>query len=333
MLSLRSSPLLKTRCARTPLARPLLHPLQLSEDKKFVPAFGLDLYSAHTLSTVRPFVNRLVEECGKVTPPISITTVNTEYGRGQLEMPLAKGPGIDSADAAFSFKQLVKQLAASEFDQLATFTSKVSFDSLNSGCASGGHFNFSLSGSSVSTGKGILKTEAADEEMQAHFIAGVLNHIPGITAICSPSPPCYHRRGQWSPVRNDYGFENRTACIRGKNDANAEGGGDNKYFELRLPSSASNPYLVLLCVVAAGLDGIRKKTKVVENKAVPASLDEALVALEEDEVISKALGERFVKAYTSVKKAEIDEVKWRTEGRASKSTLEEAYAEMYLEFV
>jgi glutamine synthetase len=159
-------------------------------------------------------------------------------------------------------------------------------------------------------------------------------HFPlrsALAAVCSPSPPCYHRRGQWSPTKNNYGFEDRSACIRGKRDNLPEGEGVNKYFELRLPSSAANPYLVLCAVVAAGLDGIRRKTKIVEGKATPKSLGEALDALEADPVVCEALGARFVKAYVAVKRAEIDEVKWRV--THEKTTLEEAYAEMYVEYV
>lgn len=284
---------------------------KLTDEKKFEPAFGLDCYSIHSLSTVRPFIDRLVEECSKMTPPIELSTVETDYGRGQLETPLVKAPGIMAADDAFSLKHLIKQLARDEFDQLATFTSKISFDSVNSGCASGGHFNFSLFPFTSKAPKS-KKVSPLDLEKQAHFIAGVLDHCSAIAAICSPSPPCYHRRGQWSPVKNNYGFEDRTACIRGKSDNRAVGDGENNYFELRLPSSAANPYLVLLCVVAAGLDGIRKRTETVIERPTPVSLGEALECLEKDPVICEALGIRFVKAYTSVKRAEIDELEWMT---------------------
>ena len=345
---------------------------KFTEEKKFEPAFGLDCYSIHALSSVRPFIDRLVTECSKMTPPITLTTVETDYGRGQLETPLEKAPGINAADNAFTLKHLIKQLARDEFDQLATFTSKVSFDSLNSGCASGGHFNFSLfhftsgiskmksskkSSKDKKSSKERTPPRVVDPEKQAHFIAGVLNHCSALTAVCSPSPPCYHRRGQWSPTKNNYGFEDRTACIRGKRDRLAEGEGVNKYFELRLPSSAANPYLVLCAVVAAGLDGIRKRTTIVKEtvrvgggwmethlfhidtyanpiksfQATPASLSEALDALEADLVICEALGARFVKSYVAVKRAEIDEVEWRV--THEKASLEEAYAEMYVEYV
>jgi glutamine synthetase len=78
--------------------------------------------------------------------------------------------------------------------------------------------------------------------------------------------------------------------------------------ELRLPDGSANPYLATAAVIAAGLDGIERKLDpgepVVDSlyemspaqlrkqgiRLLPQNLNEALDALEKDEVIKGALG-------------------------------------------
>ena len=84
-------------------------------------------------------------------------------------------------------------------------------------------------------------------------------------------------------------------------------GGSDVYLEFRLSGGASNPYLVAAAVLAAGLDGIAKKTplpKKLDGNAdkLPATLAEALVALEEDKVIGDALGQDFIHMFISLKR-------------------------------
>ena len=37
-------------------------------------------------------------------------------------------------------------------------------------------------------------------------------------ALCSPTPPCYCRHGNWAPTVANWGFDDRTACVRVKAD-------------------------------------------------------------------------------------------------------------------
>ena len=56
---------------------------------------------------------------------------------------------------------------------------------------------------------------------------------------------------------SNWGVQDRTSTFRLK----VEGQGHNVYVENRLPSSASNPYLVMAGTIAAGLDGITKQVR------------------------------------------------------------------------
>ncbi|CAK9084661.1 unnamed protein product [Durusdinium trenchii] len=89
------------------------------------------------------------------------------------------------------------------------------------------------------------------------FLAGVLAHAPALEALCSPTPPCYCRHGNWAPTVANWGFDDRTACVRVKSDKKGPPG--SCYMELRMPSSSANPYLVIAGLVASGLDGLQRK--------------------------------------------------------------------------
>jgi len=92
--------------------------------------------------------------------------------------------------------------------------------------------------------------------------------------------------------------------------------------ELRNPDPSANPYLALAVMLAAGLDGIRKKLKLpaptnqniytmsdaerVEKGIIslPSSLEEALEELKNDDVICEALGEHVLTHFIRAKEIE-----------------------------
>jgi glutamine synthetase len=92
--------------------------------------------------------------------------------------------------------------------------------------------------------------------------------------------------------------------------------------EFRLTDGSSNIYAVLTSTIAAMLDGIARKLNppapidediyewqvadfVAHNvKTLPQNLGEALVALENDAVLAKAMGNDYVAEYLATKKPE-----------------------------
>ena len=92
--------------------------------------------------------------------------------------------------------------------------------------------------------------------------------------------------------------------------------------EFRIPDPMCNPYLLFAGSLAAGLDGIKKKMDpgppMLRNvykmsmderkrrriKTLPSTLDEALDALESDEIIKRALGGAMCEAYVRIKREE-----------------------------
>jgi glutamine synthetase len=97
-------------------------------------------------------------------------------------------------------------------------------------------------------------------------------------------------------------------------------GSQSAHIENRLPCGASNPYLVLASVVAAGLDGLKNKIEPpAETQGIaygltgvtdlPTRLEQSLDALEADSTLRAALGEEFIKLFVAVKRHEIGKAK------------------------
>ena len=117
----------------------------------------------------------------------------------------------------------------------------------------------------------------------------------------------------WAPVFATYGGSNRTQMIRIPGPGRIEN---------RTVDGAINSYLAATVMLAAGLDGIENKTAAgkrndrnlyeitpEELKAegialLPASLTEALDALEQDPVVLEALGSPYADYYIKVKRDE-----------------------------
>src|SRR5436305_2645970 len=164
--------------------------------------------------------------------------------------------------------------------------------------------------------------EAADLSLSPEcrsYIAGVLEHLPAITAVANPTVNSYKRLlpGYEAPVYIAWSPGNRSAAIR----VPAKRGRSTR-IELRTPDPTANPYLALACMLEAGLDGIKRGAKppdpVNRNiydlteeesaelgiRSLPHDLTHALDALEQDAVMRQALGEHIFSEYLALKRAE-----------------------------
>jgi glutamine synthetase len=146
-----------------------------------------------------------------------------------------------------------------------------------------------------------------------HAIGGVLTHLRALTAITAPTVNSYRRfadAGFWAPIFADWGFQNRTTALR----VSAPG-----RFEYRSVDSAVNPYLSFAGLLAAMRDGLDQSIdpgppeegniyeaieagKSVER--IPATLGEALDALEADPIIRSALPGEMLDVFLHYKRDE-----------------------------
>ena len=155
-------------------------------------------------------------------------------------------------------------------------------------------------------------------------MAGVLAHLPALLALTAPSVNSYRRLQPrfWSSAYAAWGPDNREAAVRVPSKRRGIEM-ESTNLELKPCDPSNNPYLALGGLLAAGLDGMARgldpgEPTLVDPDALteaererrgirrhPASLAEALDALERDEVLAGALGAALFKEYLLVKRSEV----------------------------
>ena len=235
----------------------------------------------------------------------------------QLEINWTYADALRTADRHTFFRWMVKT-CAEEKGLTATFMPKP-FDYLT---GNGAHFHMSLWDAERDTN---LFVDENDEnglsELAYHFIGGIKQSARALTAVTAPTVNSYKRLilggsqsgATWAPVFATYGGSNRTQMIRIPGPGRIEN---------RTVDGAINSYLAATVMLAAGLDGIENKTaagkrndrnlyeitpeelKAEGIELLPASLTEAVDALEQDPVVLEALGSPYAEYYIQVKRDE-----------------------------
>jgi glutamine synthetase len=255
---------------------------------------GLALFKGTAYHVAPPFdrstdfrseLASLMAGCG-----IPVKYHHHEGGRySQVEVEPLYLPALRAADAITLAKYLVRNLAFRN-GKSATFMPKPIHGEPGSGMhlhqylSRGGHSLF-----------GDAHAPARLAKLGLHYIAGILEHMPGLCALTNPSTSSYRRLvpGFEAPVLASFSSANRTAAIRIPGYATDM---SKLGIEYRIPDATANPYLALAAVLLAGLDGIRRKLDpgapsqgrldaqppAPGVKVVPATLDRALQELKSD---------------------------------------------------
>ena len=243
-----------------------------------------------------------------------------EVAEGQHEIDFKYAGALHTADNIMTFKLAVKTLAQKN-GLHATFMPKPIFGINGSGM----HTNMSL----FKDGKNAFYDPDDPKGLSREaysFIAGLLAHVKGMAAVTNPLVNSYKRLvpGYEAPCYLAWSASNRSALIR-----IPAARGQSTRVELRSPDPSCNPYLELAVCLAAGLDGIEKgmtpPDEVTENifvmdetarkahgiDSLPGSLEEAIHAMEADQLILDTLGEHVVTNYLDGKRREWDEYRTR----------------------
>ncbi|AEH23338.1 glutamine synthetase, type I [Thermodesulfobacterium geofontis OPF15] len=242
-----------------------------------------------------------------------------EVAPSQHEIDLRYAEALEMADIVMTYRVVVKEVAK-KYGVYATFMPKPIFG---------------VNGSGMHTHQSLFigdKNAFFDPNDPFHlsdvakkYIAGLLTHIKEITLVLNQWVNSYKRLvpGYEAPVYIAWARRNRSALIRvpmykpGKEKATR--------IELRSPDPACNPYLAFACMLAAGLEGIKKGYRLPdpiekdiyhlseeERKALgidnlPGSLGEAIEYAEKSELLKETLGEHVFKELLNNKKLEWDE--------------------------
>ena len=239
-----------------------------------------------------------------------------EVAPGQNEINFQFNDAIDACDKLQTFKLVVKNVAK-RHNLHATFMPKP-IPGIN---GSGMHTNCSLStkenGNVFYDPDGFMQLS----DTARYWIAGILEHARGFTAVTNPLVNSYKRLipGYEAPCYIAYSDANRSALVR----IPATRGASTRT-EIRSVDAAANPYLAMSVILAAGLDGIERKLNTVKPVSInlyelsredreamgiqnlPSTLMNALKELKQDSVIKEALGDYVFEKFYSAKKAEWD---------------------------
>ena len=260
---------------------------------------------------------------------IKVTNMNHEVASsGQIEINFMHSTLTKAADSVQIFKDTVRTVAK-RHNKIANFMPKPIFDESDPGGSesdngSGMHVSMSLW-----SGTSNIFYDAGDDYAELsqtgrYFIGGVISHASSLTALVASTVNSYHRMvpGFEAPVYAAWSRGNRSAVLRVP--VNDRHNAKSKRVEFRAPDPSANPYLAFSAIVAAGLDGIRKKIEpgdpVNEDiykmtdyartglgiKSLPGSLQESIDALKADrEYLNPCFQGDLLETFIALKKEEI----------------------------
>jgi glutamine synthetase len=286
-------------------------------DEGFEPVDESLCFSTIGMSASQEYVDDLVDALERQEIPLE--QYYAELGHGQQEISTAHAPAHQAGDRQILVRETIRGVAANH-DLVASLAPKPWPDVAGNGC----HIHFSLWDKAGGRNR-FYDAEAADglsSEARA-FAAGILEHLPGLCGLTAPSFNSYHRivPQSWAGAFLCWGHDNREAPVRvASGFAGAEEASTN--MELKAADTSCNPYLAVGALIAAGLDGLERGLEAPEPVEIdpatideldrrrrgivrlPASQDQALDALEADELLAGALGEPLLRSYLAVRRSE-----------------------------
>ncbi len=288
------------------------------EGDRYVPLDRSPCFSTIGMDSAAPVMIELIEalQAQGVYPE----QYYAELGPGQQELPVRFADALRAADNQITVRETARGVAL-KHGLLASFAPKPFPDQ----AGNGSHIHGSLW--RIKDGKNHFHDERGRYGLSAAgyaFIGGVLAHLPALVALTAPSVNSYRRLQPrfWASAYTAWGPDNREAAIRIPSKRRGLEM-ESTNLELKPCDPSNNPYLALGGLLAAGLDGIERKLDPGEPalgdpdtipeaerqrrgiRRLPASLGEALDALERDEVLMAALGATLAKEYLAVKRSEV----------------------------
>jgi glutamine synthetase len=249
---------------------------------------GIQVYSINRQSEMEHVLGPIRDDL--IAMGIPIEQSNPEYAPGQAEVNVRYSEALDSADKVILFRSLVKEVAQKQ-GYLATFMAKPFIDQSGSGFHT--HYSF------WKDGKNAFAKDGEMNELGMSFLAGLQKRIGAMSIVSSTTPNAYRRRQPYTfcPVNASWGHDNRTTALR-----IIEGADKAVRVEKRDAAADCNPYYLMACDIAAGLDGIEQGMTPgpategdaysdCGDPALPLSMREAIDAAEADGFVRKILGD------------------------------------------
>ncbi len=287
------------------------------DGEDFVSAAVGPAYGMTRLVAVSDYARDLIEALS--AEGIRVEQFHPEYAVGQLELSVPAESPVDAADTAVLVRSTIRAVGQ-RYNYRTSFSPKVEAE----GVGNGGHVHLSVwrdQQNLMAGGTGPYGLASVGEA----FAAGILNHLPALLAIGSPSVASYLRLvpSHWAGVYACWGLENREAALRmitgsaGSSDWAAN-------LEVKCVDLTANPYLLLAGLLAAGSAGVAGGARLpdpaevdpavlsaeeLEKRGIrrlPTSLRESTDALVADAVLRDALGSALIDSVVAVRESEIE---------------------------
>ncbi|MGI9022207.1 MAG: glutamine synthetase [Acidimicrobiales bacterium] len=253
---------------------------------------------------------------------VPVEQLHPEYAVSQLELSVGDTNPVDAADRLVLVKQTIR--AVSQAHGLRPSFAPVV---VAGQVGNGGHLHASV----WSGGANLLAGGDGPHGLTTRgqsAMAGLLDRLPALCAVGAPSVASYLRLvpQRWAGAYRCWGRENREAAMRLVTGMRgSEWTAAN--VELKCFDASANPYLVVgavAAVAASAVDqGDRLPPEVTVDPAslppdlrpprLPASLGEAVDALEADDVLRPAMGGPLFEAFVAVRRAEVERFRDATE--------------------
>jgi glutamine synthetase len=305
------------------------------EGATIVPLLNTAIQSQHGLELGSELLDEICQNVEAMN--VKVTKAHAEGGGeygGHFEIDMHHQQGAKCADDVVTFRDAAKAIAYKR-GLIATFLAKVADPFTGSGM----HLNSSLA--DPRSDRNLFSDPNDDRKLGLsqsgyYFIGGLLEHARGLCAAVASNVNSYKRLihpGHWAADGVFYASGHRGAAVRLPQLPSSS---RNAHVEFRVPDPACNPYIAFTCLLAAGIDGIKRKIEpgdpITEDvsklsaserksrgiKPIPKSLYEAVEEFSSDRVFKEALGGPLFDEYVNMKRAEWDEYSarvtpWETE--------------------
>jgi glutamine synthetase len=277
-------------------------------------------YGARALFDAGDFAVDLVAVLG--AQGLAVQQIHPEYTASQYEVSIASAPPVSAADRHSLLRATIVRVARRHGYE-------VSFApvALEGTVGNGSHVHLSAwrdDRNLMHGGDGPCGMTRTGEA----FAAGVLDHLPDLSAVLTPSVLSYVRLepSHWSAPFTCWGPENREAALRyvgGSAGTRARAAN----IEVKPLDASANPYVAQAVIIAAGMDGVARDLRLPEPLLVdpatlgpdereargihrlPTDLDAAIARMSSSSLVRGALGEPLSEAFLAVRRLE-----WETFG-------------------
>ncbi|PSJ64709.1 glutamine synthetase family protein [Kumtagia ephedrae] len=284
----------------------------------FAPAHSLSFAALRRTDPFAPGLMAALEEAG-VSPEVIIA----EFGSEQFEVTHAPADALAAADRAVAIREITRELARSAGCR-ASFAPKTAPDAVGNGV----HIHFSFVDQDGKPATHDASKPGGLCDPAGAFCAGVLRHLPAITALTASSVPSYYRLKphSWSSSYTWLADRDREATLRICPTVTIGGRDPSRQYnvEYRAADATANPYLSLAAIVRAGLEGLKAglptpplvsgdPTQMSEAeldrldlRRLPETLPAAVDALVADKTVTGWFAPAFVETFVGLKRHEAE---------------------------